>query len=345
MIKSTLKLMLAMVLFASCSQTEKAPSGMAYKITHGKGNEKLIKNGQTIKINLEYKNKSKSSVLFTTANKLPEYLTYDSARFTTAKYGWEEIIAKLRKGDKVEFTLNVDSLLKKGMIQSYDDRLIKGDVVIGKLEILEVFANYEMADADKQKEIAKLNVTRKQQLNDFLAKNKINAKETPEGIFMVIKNIGDTTNKIDTSKQVSINYKLYNVKGEVLQTTFDKADPKSTPMDFRFGEVRFIEGFDIGLSYFGKGGIGTLYIPSSKAYIDQNGPPELQYENLIFDIEIVDVKKKEPLPQEGTSMMDQMNQNIKSTEETKPKSTPNKKAVEQKEPTEKKEKEPTEKKD
>ena len=71
-------------------------------------------------------------------------------------------------------------------------------------------------------------------------------------------------------------------------------------------------------------------------YIDQNGPPELQYENLIFDIEIVDVKKKEPLPQEGTSLMDQMNQNIKSTEETKPKSTPKKKAKEIKEPTEKK---------
>ena len=99
---------------------------------------------------------------------------------------------------------------------------------------------------------------------------------------------------------------------------------------------------NIGLSYFGKGGTGTIYIPSSKAFVDGH---ELEFENVIFDIEVVDVKKKEPLPQEGTSMMDQMNQNIKSTEETKPKSTPKKKVVEIIEPTEKTENKPTEKKD
>jgi FKBP-type peptidyl-prolyl cis-trans isomerase len=313
--------MLAMVLFASCSQTEKAPSGMVYKITHGSGNEKLIQQGQIIKFNVEYKLKSKGSVFKTTFGKMPSYIPFDTARMRAMKYDFPEFLAKLRKGDKAEFSLSIDTLEKLGGIQ-INDFFKKGDFIVGKLEIVNVFATPEMATADKQKEIAKLNVTRKQQLNDFLAKNKINAKETPEGIFMVIKNIGDTTNKIDTSKQVSINYKLYNVKGEVLQTTFDKADPNSKPMDYRVGEVGFIEGWNIGLSYFGKGGTGTIYIPSSKAFVDGH---ELEFENVIFDIEIVDVKKKEPLPQEGASIMDQMNQNIKSTEETKTKSTPKKK--------------------
>ena len=341
MIKSTLKLMLAMVLFASCSQTEKAPSGMTYKITHGSGNEKLIQQGQIIKFNVEYKLKSKDSVLKTTFGKMPGYIQFDTARMKTVKYDFLEFLAKLRKGDKAEFSLSIDTLEKLGGIQ-FNDIFKKGDFIAGKVEIVNVFANADMVKADKSKEIAKLNVTRKQQLNDFLAKNKINAKETPEGIFMVIKNIGDTTNKIDTSKQVSINYKLYNVKGEVFQTTFDKADPNSKPMDYRVGEVGFIEGWNIGLSYFGKGGTGTIYIPSSKAFVDGH---ELEFENVIFDIEVVDVKKKEPLPQEGTSIMDQMNQNIKSTEETKPKSTPKKKVVEIIEPTEKTENKPTEKKD
>jgi FKBP-type peptidyl-prolyl cis-trans isomerase len=263
----------------------------------------------------------KDSVLQTTIGKMPAYIQFDTARMKAMKYDFPEFLAKLRKGDKAEFSLSIDTLEKLGGIQ-INDFFKKGDFIVGKLEIVNVFATPEMADADRKKEIAKLNVTRKQQLNDFLAKNKINAKETPEGIFMVIKNIGDTTNKIDTSKQVSINYKLYNVKGEVLQTTFDKADPNSKPMDYRVGEVGFIEGWNIGLSYFGKGGTGTIYIPSSKAFVDGH---ELEFENVIFDIEVVDVKKKEPLPQEGASIMDQMNQNIKSTEETKTKSTPKKK--------------------
>ena len=84
MIKSTLKLMLAMVLFASCSQSEKAPSGMTYKITHGKGNEKLIKNGQVFKFNEEYRLKSKDSILKPIER--PEYDRYDSASFINAKF-------------------------------------------------------------------------------------------------------------------------------------------------------------------------------------------------------------------------------------------------------------------
>ncbi|NBV11265.1 MAG: peptidylprolyl isomerase, partial [Chitinophagia bacterium] len=42
MIKSTLKLVAAIVLFASCNSYEKAPSGMMYKITHGSGNQKKL---------------------------------------------------------------------------------------------------------------------------------------------------------------------------------------------------------------------------------------------------------------------------------------------------------------
>jgi hypothetical protein len=45
MIKSTLKFVAAIVLFASCNQFEKAPSGMMYKISHGSGNEKALVQG------------------------------------------------------------------------------------------------------------------------------------------------------------------------------------------------------------------------------------------------------------------------------------------------------------
>ena len=54
MIKNTIKLLLAIVLFASCNQYEKTPSGLAYKVTKGTSKETL-KNGQSIKLNIEYK--------------------------------------------------------------------------------------------------------------------------------------------------------------------------------------------------------------------------------------------------------------------------------------------------
>lgn len=312
MIKSTLKLMLALVLFASCSQTEKAPSGMAYKITHGSGNEKLIKNGQIVKYSLEYRKKSKDSVFMTTANDLPGYLQYDSIGFKDLKYTFEEIISKLRKGDKVEFTLSVDTLLKSGQMPPF---LKSGDFVVGKVEILDVFTSVEIAKADVAKEENKYKEKMSKPIKEYLAKNNIVAKETPEGVFIVVKNIGDTTSKVDDSKVAFVNYKGYNLKGEVFDTNIKPGDASAKPLDVRIGENSVIPGWEIGLKYFGKGGTGTLYIPTFLAYGPRGKGDIKPNEHLVFDIEIVDVKKKEPLPEQGNAMMDQINAQMQKAAE------------------------------
>jgi FKBP-type peptidyl-prolyl cis-trans isomerase FkpA len=50
-----------------------------------------------------------------------------------------------------------------------------------------------------------------------------------------------------------------------------------------------IPGWDDGLKVFKKGGKGTLYIPAFMAYDAQPGPGRKPFENLMFDVEIVDV--------------------------------------------------------
>jgi hypothetical protein len=94
MIKSTLKLVAAIVLFASCNQYEKAPSGMPYKISHGSGNEKLLQQGQYVKLNVEYKLKSKDTVLSSTYGVIPVYFPIDTTRL--GKYTFTEIITKCK---------------------------------------------------------------------------------------------------------------------------------------------------------------------------------------------------------------------------------------------------------
>jgi FKBP-type peptidyl-prolyl cis-trans isomerase len=335
MIKSILKLMLAIVLFASCSQTEKAPSGMAFKITHGSGNEKLIQQGQIIKFNVEYRLKKttgndfksfwewvkgkspKDSVLQTTIGKMPAYIQFDTARMKAMKYDFPEFLAKLRKGDKAEFSLSIDTLEKLGGIQ-INDIFKKGDFIVGEVEILNVFATPEMATADRDKEVALEKVKLNKPIKDYLAKNKINAKETPEGVFVVVKTLGDTSNKIDASKEVSVNYKGYNLKGEVFDTNIKPGDATAKPFDVRIGENGVIPGWEIGLTYFGKGGTGTLYIPSYLAYGEAGSGPVKPNENIVFDIEIVDIKLKQAMPQQGNNaIMDQLNEQIKASKGNK----------------------------
>jgi FKBP-type peptidyl-prolyl cis-trans isomerase len=292
MIKSTLKLVAAIVLFASCNSYEKAPSGMMYKITHGSGNEKIIKNGQIVKFNLEYKIKSKNFVLMTTADQMPGYIQYDSVGFASASYTFQEIMGKIRKGDKVEFSLSVDSLIRKGQIPGYDTTFLKGDFILGKIEILEIFATPELVNADENKEKLKYKEKQIKPIKDYLSKNKINAKETQEGIFVVIKNIGDTTNKIDSSKQVTVNYKGYHLNGEVFDTNIKPGDTTAKPFPVRIFESQVIGGWHYGLLSFAKGGTGTIYIPSYLAYGPKGSGKIKPNEPIAFDIEVVDVKKK-----------------------------------------------------
>ena len=91
MMRTTTSLLLAIVLLASCNQFEKAPSGMTYKITSG-GTKEKVKQGQFLKLHIEYKLKSKDSVLQSSFGRIPVYFPLDTANL--GKHTFTEIITK-----------------------------------------------------------------------------------------------------------------------------------------------------------------------------------------------------------------------------------------------------------
>jgi FKBP-type peptidyl-prolyl cis-trans isomerase len=286
MIKSTLKLVAAIVLFASCNQYEKAPSGMPYKITHGSGNEKLLQQGQFVKLNVEYKLKSKDTTLSTTFGVIPVYFPIDTA--SLGKYTFTEVIMKCRKGDKIDFSLSVDTLVSMKVLQLNDVFKTK-DIILGRAEIIDVFNDVKLVDVDYKKEQDKEKAREISIIAAYLAKNKITAVQSPEGVFVVTKEAGDAANRIDSSKVASVYYKGYTLKGEVFDTNIKPNDPTTKPYDVKVGSGAVIPGWDIGLKYFGKGGKGVLYIPAMLAYGPQANGVIKAYDNLAFDIEIQNV--------------------------------------------------------
>ncbi len=294
MIKSTLKFVAAIVLFASCNQFEKAPSGMLYKITRGSGNEKPLAQGQFVKLNIEYRLKSKDSLLQSNVGHIPAYLPIDTSKLSSSKYEFLEVLMKARKGDKIEFNLSLDTLVKLNAIQ-LNNIFKAGDIIVGKVEVLNVF-NQETQVADDYKKEQKEETNREiKAIEDYLAKNKIKATKTPEGVFVVIKEAGDVNAKIDSSKEVSVFYKGYTLKGEVFDTNIKSRDTASKPYEVNLGTGTVIPGWEIGLPYFTKGGKGSIYVPAMLAYGPQANGPIKAYENLAFDIEIKDVNNKKPV--------------------------------------------------
>jgi FKBP-type peptidyl-prolyl cis-trans isomerase len=262
-----------------------------YKITHGEGNQKKLEQGQWIKYNIEFKFKlkSKDTILSSTFGKIPEYLSVDTNNL--GKYSFTEILMKSKKGDKIEFSLSLDTLAKMGALQ-LNEFFKSKDIVIGKVEIIDVFTDVAKVEADYNKESESEKKKEISEIKTYLQKNKIKAIESPEGVFVVAKEIGDASNIIDTTKIASINYRCYSITGEIFDTNIKPNDSTAKPLDVIIGTGGVIPGWEIGLRYFGKGGKGTIYVPAMLAYGPRPNGPIKSYSNLVFDLEIQEVTKK-----------------------------------------------------
>jgi FKBP-type peptidyl-prolyl cis-trans isomerase FkpA len=111
----------------------------------------------------------------------------------------------------------------------------------------------------------------------FLTKNNItNHQKTPEGIYYIVNEPG-TAAKPNILSTVTVKY-----TGTFLDL---KLFDSSNSAKFQLSQV--IEGWQIGIPKFGKGGKGKLIIPSRYAY-GEGSIDGRTNQVLIFDIEILD---------------------------------------------------------
>lgn len=292
MIKNTIKLLLAIVLFASCNQYEKTPSGLAYKVTKGTSKETL-KNGQSIKLNIEYKLAAKDSILSSSYAHIPVYFVLDTAHL--GKYNFTELLPTSSVGDKIEFRMSVDTLKKLGMVE-YNDIFKKGDFISGRVDILKTFPGQpEMMkdyavemDAEKAREI--------KDLKTYADSKKLKTQSTQNGVLVEIQNLG-TLPMADSGMQATILYRGAFVNGKIFDSNMVNSKLVGQPLNVTVGVGSVIRGWDEGLRLFGKGGKGRLLVPALLAYGPQGSAPVIPpYANLVFDIEITDVTVPAPKP-------------------------------------------------
>ena len=125
-------------------------------------------------------------------------------------------------------------------------------------------------DYDKQNE---------QEIQDYIAKNNLNATKSNTGLYYVIETEG-TGDRPNTLSDVTVNYKGYYINDKV----FDEND------NISFNLQQVISGWTEGITYFKEGGTGMLLVPSrlGYGYADYHGIPGGSV--LIFDIDLLDVK-------------------------------------------------------
>lgn len=201
--------------------------------------------------------------------------------------GFMQGLGLMRKGGKANFI--VPSVIGVG---SYGMQGVDGyTTLMYEVELVDITL-YETVLKQRDEEEKKRNFTRekinieeKKKLVNYIERNRINQKPLSSGMYYIESKKGNGK-QAKYGSTVEVHYKLYNIKGEVL----DSSLKNGTPFKFVLGNGDVIEGWEIGIKKMSVGTLATLIIPSNLAYGSSGkGKSIPSYTTLIFDIELVSV--------------------------------------------------------
>ena len=116
-----------------------------------------------------------------------------------------------------------------------------------------------------------------EQIEKYLKDNNLTAEKTIHGLYYIIETPGGSE-KPKITNTLTVNYKGYFLD----KKEFDSG------VNSEFGLFQVIEGWQIGIPKFGKGGKGKLLVPSRLGYGSKARGSIPANSTLIFDIELLD---------------------------------------------------------
>lgn len=290
-IRQVLFYVIAVFTFTACNKTQfkKTKGGLPYQVYPGKDTQR-VKAGDFIKVS--FTRKIKDSIYFTTAGSLPVYLQVNE---TTQPYDISELWTSLRVGDSVIATQMMDTFIKRSP-QNIPPEFKKGDKITYYLKVLGAFSSDSAAKADYDKNNEAWLAGEIKTIEKYLADKNIKAEKTPSGVYVETLTPG-TGNLIDSGKYISVNYTGTSWSGKKFDSNVDPAFNHVGPYPFIVGTQAMIKGFDEAAEFMRLGSKTRIYIPSVLAYAGNPSSPLIKpYENLMFDVEVVDVKNSPPPP-------------------------------------------------
>jgi FKBP-type peptidyl-prolyl cis-trans isomerase FkpA len=288
--KLALGTLAGLMLLVSCNSVDfkKTKGGMPYKLFPGSGKEKSAV-GNVLKLN--FKRQLNDSVMYTSYNTMPVYVPVSGE---SQPYDITELLLGLAKGDSIYATQLVDSFMKKNP-QGIPPTWKKGDKMITSIKILEVFKTQQDAQKDEEQERANFAKAEDATLSSYMTKNNIKAQKTPGGVYVEVLENG-TGVPVVAGKTVSVMYKGTTFRGTTFDTNMDSSKGHTEPLTFAVGQRQMIPGFDEGVQLLKVGDHARMYLPSMLAYGPQPPPGINPFENLIFEVKVLNVTETPQQP-------------------------------------------------
>ncbi len=187
----------------------------------------------------------------------------------------------------------VDSTMNhKAIFKGIEDVFTKNKLEFDEATIREVIGKYMQVikpaiEQEKRAVIAEANkIVSQEYLDEKAAVSGVLKSET--GLLYQVHNAGISAPAVETDT-IRINYTLYSMDGEVLDTNVGK----NSPLVYVVGEGGYVPGFMEGVEILGAEGNATIYLPSDLAYGDNGAGDKIKPgDALQFDIEVVSISPK-----------------------------------------------------
>ncbi len=188
-----------------------------------------------------------------------------------------EGIAMLAKGDSGVFIVSSDSLVFKTFkMKQRPSGIDSNGYFFFHLHLISFQTQESMIF--KEEEL----------LKKYVADNQITVKPNSLGLYIIETQQGSGS-KIDTGCQVKMNYKVSNLDGKELFSTFERPEP----VRFECGKRIDTPGFEYAVMTLKKGSKARFIVPSTLAFGRRgNGTLVGPFQSLIYDVDIIDVKTK-----------------------------------------------------
>jgi FKBP-type peptidyl-prolyl cis-trans isomerase len=270
-------------------------TGLLYKI-FPTGTGQKIQHGNFIK--LQYQLKYKDSIINSSYNNMPVYDEVDSlGRF----HDFSEFLTQMKVGDSAVCYQFYDTLAKgnKSSIPPYMKNGEKQQITI---KLLSAFKpqngknSRDLAIEDYKNEIITFKEKELFVIKKYLIQKNIKTELVNNSVY-VEKVFDGNGLQADSGRIVGIKYNGYTLGGKYFDSNIesDKQIQRHALDTFYFisKESGAIQGMLEGITTLRMGDKAKIYITSILAYGAQGSPPIIgPYENIIFEVEVVDVRYK-----------------------------------------------------
>jgi FKBP-type peptidyl-prolyl cis-trans isomerase len=267
----------ALLVMMSCQKNEEkqTPNGFKYAVVKsGTGNEP--KKGEVMVFDFELKDSKDSVWNDSYKDGMPAAIEKRDTSETKVADGITQMLSELKVGDSVKATLSVvdffKNLVRRPVPPTIDSTLnLTYTIRVNDVMTLENFMKWR-----NEKIISRDDKT----INDYIAKNNLNAEKDSSGMYIVnyVKGSGP--------KPTSENCVQVKYEGKLLQN----GQPFDSNPNISFGLGQVIRGWQIGFPYLSKGDSATFLIPSRLGYGAEGFygiPPDAV---LMFNVTLLDFK-------------------------------------------------------